>query len=139
MNRKTLRNNILELIHLKIETKDLIDQIYHESGEIRLKIFAEDPISLFVETSTGFEQLSKIFKKRVITSNCDLDSDYPIKKYFIYKGIEFFCLYRGVTVPVVNTHKAKQTSKTLKVLWKIGNFFKSVIMFALSVSKLLIK
>lgn len=131
MKYKKIKENILKLINIKTQTKEIIDQIYHESGDICLKIYTEDPITIFVENPYGMELLAKIFKKRIITSDEKIKGDYPIKKFFIYKDAEFFCLYKQEKL------KRLKREKIIKFWSTIASFIKNIITILIGVFKIL--
>ena len=93
MKYKNLKDSVLKLIDLKFETSELIQRIYNESGEIKLCLY--DTNEIFVQSPRGFEELAKLFKKRIITCSDKVKGKYSVKKYFEYKGVEFFCLYKA--------------------------------------------
>jgi hypothetical protein len=130
MKYKALKENILKLIDLKQGATELIQKIYHESGDIQLCIYTEDPITIFVENPRGFEVLAELFKKRISNSDDKIKGEYNIKKYFIYKNVEFFCLYKA---------KKKETIKRerwVKIGTSVGNFLKDVLSFLLGILKI---
>ncbi len=131
MNNKTIKDNVLKLIELKTQTTELIDSIYHESGDICLKIYSEDPVTIFVENPRGLELLSKIFKKRIITSDEKLKGEYPIKKFFCYKNVEFFCLYKSEKIN--RTRKEKLFNTITSIVYVI----KAILTFAFKVLKII--
>jgi hypothetical protein len=125
---KTLKSQILQLIELKNKTSETIQNIYHESGDdFRLCIYDDD--SIFCENPKGMELMSKVLKKRLIISDVRVRGKYPIKKYFIYKGIEIFCLYKDENAKTIKLQKfiAKIISNTksfIKFAWGVITFIK---------------
>jgi len=118
MQSKQLKEKILQLLTLKNKESDIIQKIYIESGDVQLTIYNDD--SIFCENPRGMELLVKIFKKRLLTSNEKIRGKYSIKKYFMYKGVEIFCLYKD------------PKNKKIKLQKFIGNIvtkIKSIITF----------
>jgi hypothetical protein len=143
MKYKTIKDSVLQLITLKLKVNEIIDNIYHESEDICLKIYSENPISIFVENPRGFELLSTIFKKRIIVSEEQLEGDYPIKKYFIFKDVEFFCLYKTQKqqkkISAVKIERFGKILKILKILGNILSVLKTIGSIIVSVLKFMIK
>jgi hypothetical protein len=129
MKYKNLKDSVLKLIDLKFETSEIIQRIYAESGDIRLCLY--DTNEIFVENPYGLETLAKLFKKRIITCPQKNKGKYPIKKYFEYKGIEFFCLYKEKKERNPKFQKVAETlGKVIPIFKKIGLFVWTIVKFA---------
>ena len=129
MKYKNLKDSILKLIKLKFETSELIQKIYSESGEIRLCLY--DTNEIFVESPRGFEELAKLFKKRIIIYPNKIKGKYPIKKYFEYKGIEFFCLYLD------KKERGPKAQKIANIIGKFISIMKNVFLFIWKIIKVI--
>ena len=138
MKYKKIKDNILKLIEVKNKTKELIDNIYHESGDVCLKIYSDDPISIFVENPRGFELLSEIFKKRIMLSNNKIKGEYSIKRYFCYKDVEFFCLYKKDKEKRIKFNSKKFTH-LFNLIKTIFSALKTAGVFILWVLKFIVK
>lgn len=131
MKSTNIKNNILKLIDLKNETSDVIQQIYNESNELRICIY--DSNEIFVQSPRGFEELAKIFKKRIVTSPNKNKGKYSIKKYFVYKEIEFFCLYK------ISKNRNSRIQKIADTIGKALSVFKTVGLFVWGILKAVAK
>jgi hypothetical protein len=130
MKNGIIKNSILELIDLKYKTNELIDTIYHNSDDVKICIYSENPITIFLESPRGFELLASLFKKRIITSSERLKGIYTIKKYFCYKDVEFFCLYKDEKKRKFRMEKTiKIVANTLSILKTIGTFILGLLKF----------
>jgi hypothetical protein len=127
MKHTVLKDNVLTLIDLKQRTTEIIQRIYTESQDMQLCIY--DDNSVFCESPLGFETLAKIFKKRIVTCPDKSKGKYPIKKYFEYKGIEFFCLYK------LSNTKGKKAQKIADTLGKAVNVLKTIGIFVWRIIK----
>ena len=129
MQYKNIKDNVLKLIDLKQKTSELIKNIYHESEEIQLCIY--DDNSVFCENPLGFETLAKLFKKRIQTCDVKIKGKYPIKKYFEYKGIEFFCLYLD------KKERGPKAQKIANIIGKFISIMKNVFLFIWKIIKVI--
>jgi hypothetical protein len=142
MKNKTIKDSILKLIALKTNVKELIDTIYHESEDVCLKIYTEDPISIFIENPRGLELVSNIFKKRILTDEKQIEGDYPIKKYFFYKEVEFFCLYKEEIKDKKSKLSDAKIAKVGRIVTLFGNIasvIKTIGSVILSILKFVVK
>ena len=126
-----IKNSILKLIDLKNKTSEIIQSIYLESQDIQICLYNDN--SIFCENPFGFETLAKIFKKRIITCNNKVKGKYSVKKYFVYKDIEFFCLYK------LQKEKNLKIQRIAEIIGKALSVLKNIALFVFSVFKAITK
>lgn len=132
--QNNIKNNILELIDIKKRENELVEVIYNSSNDVKICIFSEEPLTIFVTNPLGFETLAKAFKKRIITSDEKVKGEYPIKKYFVFKDVEFFCLYKDGS-----KKKKFKLEKWAKVINVIFTALKAIVAFAVAIGKIIVK